>query len=72
MGLPVTRVNPAKNHSAKAFIKSAVARSSSSSIFFSLIKALNHKKSLIVAISRVGDPSLRRLGFIILRTSIAD
>ena len=65
MGLPVTRANPAKNHSAKAFRESAVARSNSSLILPSLIEALNRRKSLIVAISRGGDPFWKRMGLIV-------
>ena len=70
--MPVTRANLAKNHSAKAFRKSGVICSSSSSILLLLIKALNRKKFLIIIISRSGNPSSKRLGFIILGISIAD
>ena len=54
MRLPVTRANPAKNHSAKVFMESAVTSSVSSSIIPSLTEAINRRKSLIVARSRGG------------------
>ena len=42
------------------------------SILPSLIKALNRRKSLIIAISRGGDPSSRLLRIIVLRILSAD
>ena len=68
----MTRANPAKNHSAKAFRESGVVRSSSLSILPSLIEALNRRKSFIVAISRGSDPSSRLLGNIASGTLSAD
>ena len=68
----MTWANPAKNHSAKVFKESAVARSSSSSILPSLMEALNRRKSLIVAISGGSDPFWRLVGLIVSGTLMAD
>ena len=57
--LPVTRANPAKNHSAKVFIESTVTSLDSWSRIPSLTEVIKRRKSLMVARPRGGSPSRR-------------